>query len=120
MNLQEKLFENATDLRMRAASVANAAIGRTRTRAKLAASRIDGLKGTFGVLTLAVRELNKVARRHTQSFLRENAAIAVDARNDVAALARKAYSSMRVTPPAVKAKPRKVPAVRKSAKRKAA
>ena len=48
------------------------------------------------------------------------AAIAVDARNDVAALARKAYSSMRVTPPAVKAKPRKVPAVRKSAKRKAA
>jgi hypothetical protein len=120
MNFQEKLFENATYLRTRAAALAATAIATSRARAKVAVNRIDGLKGTFGVVTLAGRELNQVARRHATSFLRKNAAIAADARKDVSTLVRKTYSSLHATPTAVKAKRRKAPAVRKNAKSKAA
>jgi hypothetical protein len=68
---------------------------------------------------VAGRELNKVARRHAVSFLRENSAIAAGAGKDVSSLARNTYSTL-AGKRGVKAKARKSPAARKHAKAKAA
>ena len=76
-------------------------------------------QGSFATLTVAGRELNKVARRHAARFVKENSAIAVDAGKDVSALARTTYATL---DPASRRRPkaRKAPAARKRAATKAA
>ena len=80
MNFQEKMFETTADLRARAAALANVAVTTARARAQVAAKRVDALKGSFAALTVAGRELNKVARRHAVRFVKENSTIAVERR----------------------------------------
>jgi hypothetical protein len=118
MNFQEKVLETTADLRARAAALANAAVANARTRAEVAARRVNVLKGSFTALTVAGRELNKVARRHATRFVKENSTIAVSASKDVSALARTTYATL--TQRAAPAKARKAPAARKRAARKAA
>ena len=116
MNFQEKMLESTADLRARAAALANVAITTARSRAKVAAKRAEVLKGSFATLTIAGRELNKVARRHATRFVKENSAIAANAGKDVSALARTTYATL--TQRAAAPKARK--AARKRATRKAA
>jgi hypothetical protein len=119
MNFQEKLFETTSDLRARAAALADVAITTARARAQVAATRVEALKGTIGALTVAGREFNKVARRHAVRFVKENSTIAVEAGKDVSVLARTTYATLakRTTAPR---KARKTPTARKRAARKAA
>lgn len=93
MNFQEKLFETAAEVRVRAASAAAAALQTAREGATLAARRAQGLKGSLIVLKRAGKELNQVARRHVGRLVSENRAIAVDAGRDLGTLARSTYSS---------------------------
>jgi hypothetical protein len=101
MNFQEKVFEATADLRARAIK------------------RAEVLKGSLTALTIAGRELNKVARRHAQRFVKENSTLAVEASKDVTALARSTYATLAKRPAATH-KARKAPAARKRAARKAA
>jgi len=117
MNFQEKVLETTADLRARAAAIANVAVTTARARAGVAAKRVNDLKGSFAVLTVAGRELNKVARRHAARFVKENSSIAANAGKDVTALARSTYATL--TQRATPTKARKAPA-RKRATRKAA
>jgi hypothetical protein len=117
MNFQEKVLETTTDLRARAAAIAEVAVTTARARAKVAAKRVGVLKGSFAVLTIAGRELNKVARRHAVRFVKENSSIAANAGKDVTALARSTYVTL--TQGAGPTKARKAHA-RKRATRKAA
>ena len=88
------------------------------TRAKIAAKRVDVLKGSFATLTVAGRELSKVARRHAARFVMENSSIAANAGKEVSALARTTYSTL--TQKTAPSMARKTPAARKRATRKAA
>lgn len=117
MNFQEKMLETTADLRARAAAFANVAVTTARTRAEIAAKRVQGLKGSIAVLTVAGREFNKVARRHAARFVKENSSIAANAGKDVTALARDTYATL--TQRAAPSKARKSPA-RKRTTRKAA
>jgi len=117
MNFQEKVLETTADLRARAAALANVAVSTARARAEVAAKRVQGLKGSIAVLTVAGREFNKVARRHAVRFVKENSSIAANAGKDVSALARDTYATL--TQRTAPAKARKAPA-RKRATRKAA
>jgi hypothetical protein len=119
MNFQEKLFETTADFRARAAALANMAVTTARTRASVAARRAESLKGALGVITVAARALNKVARRHAGRFVKENASIAAEARKDVSMLARTTFATL-ARRGAVKPKTRKVPTARKRASAKAA
>jgi hypothetical protein len=119
MNFQEKMFETTADLRMRANALAAAAITTARARAQVAAKRVDSLKNSLAKLTIAGRELNKVARRHGARFLKQNSSIAVDAGKDVSALARATYATLAKRGAAPK-KARKTPAARKRTVSKAA
>jgi hypothetical protein len=112
MNFQEKMLEATAELRARAAAIANVAVATARVQAKAATQRAQ-------VLKIAGRELNKVARRHAQRFVKENSIIAVDAGKDVTALARTTYATL-AKRPATAPKSRKAPAARKRATRKAA
>ena len=94
MNFQEKLFESTAELRSRAATLACGALTTARARAEVAAKRVEALKGTFGTLTIAGREFNKVARRHAARFVKENSTIAAEAGKDVSALARTTYATL--------------------------
>ena len=120
MNFQEKMLETTADLRARAAALANVAVTTARTRAQVAAKRVEVLKGSFAALTVAGREFNKVARRHAARFVKENSAIALNAGKDVSALARSTYATLSKRAAAAPRKARKAPAVRKRAARKAA
>ena len=120
MNFQEKLIERTADLRSRAAALATVAVATARARAEVAVKRVEGLKGTLGALTVAGRELNKVARRHVIRFVRENSTIAADARKDVSSLARSTYSTLAAKRGPAKPKARKSAVVRKRATAKAA
>ena len=102
MNFQEKLFETTAELRTRAAALANVAVATARTRAEVAAKRVEALKGSFATLSVAGRELNKVARRHALRFVKENSNIAVEAGKDVSALARTTYATLAKRPQAPK------------------
>ncbi len=119
MNFQEKVFEATSELRARALALANAAVATARVRAQAAAKRTDVLKGSLNTLTIAGRELNKVARRHARRFVKESSTIAVDAGKDVSTLARTTYATLAKRPAAAR-KARKAPAARKRAVRKAA
>ena len=70
------------------------ALATARMRAQAAAKRADVLKGSLATLTVAGRELNKVARRHAARFVKENSTIAVNAGKDVSALARTTYATL--------------------------
>ena len=105
MNLQEKLFETTAALRARATQIA--------------ARRSVVIKDSLAALTVAGRELNKVARRHAARFVKENSTIAVNAGKDVSALARSTYATLSKRAAPQKAA-RKAPAARKRAVRKAA
>jgi hypothetical protein len=119
MNFQEKMLETTADLRARAAALADVAVNTARTRATFAAKRVEVLKGSFAALTVAGRELNKVARRHAARFVKENSTIATSAGKDVSALARTTFTTL--TQRAAPKKARKAPASsRKRATRKAA
>ena len=119
MNFQEKLFETSVDLRARAAALASVAVNAARARAEIVLKRVQGLKGSLDVLTVAGREFNKVARRHVVRFVKENSTIAADAGKDVSTLARTTYVTL-ARRTATPRKARKVPASRKQAARKAA
>ena len=119
MNFQEKMFESTAELRARATTIGAEAIARARVRAKLAAKRVESLKGSFTALTVAGRELNKVARRHAVRFVKENASLAAAAGKDVSALARSTYATL-AKPTSLKRATRKSPAARKRTASKAA
>ena len=106
MNFQEKLLEASADLRTRAATLAVSALDRARSRAGLASKRIS-------LLSVAGRELNKVARRHAVRFVKENSTLAAAVRKDVSELARTTYASLARRPAPKKA--RRAPAARKRA-----
>ncbi len=116
MNFQEKLLETAADLRARAFSLANAAVPRVRARLS---ARVNVLKHSLTTLSVAGRELNKVARVHTARFVKDNSAIATNASRDVSALARTAYATLTKVKAAPKAKAHKPRATRKRATSKA-
>jgi hypothetical protein len=86
-------------------------------RAGETAKRVDALKGSLATLTVASRELNKVARRHAARFVTENSTIAAAAGKEVSALARTTYASMSKRTPA---KTVRKTALRKRAKSKTA
>jgi len=94
MNFQERLIEASSELRARATALTTAALDVARARADVAAKRVDVLKGSFATLSVAGRELNKVAQRHASRFVKENSAIALAAGKDVGALARSTYESL--------------------------
>jgi hypothetical protein len=124
MNFQEKMFETTAELRARAAALAAEAIARARSRAQLAAKRVDALKGSISALTVAGRELSKVARHHAVRFVQENSSLAADAGKDVSALARSTYATLAQRAPTKRAPTkrttRKAPAARKRTASKAA
>ncbi|HEV7607240.1 MAG TPA: hypothetical protein VGO61_07875 [Steroidobacteraceae bacterium] len=119
MNFQEKMFETTVDLRARAAALASAAAANARAGARVAAKRIDAIKGSLATLTVAGRKLNKVARRHAVRFMKENASLAADAGKDVSALARTTYATLAKRTPA-KRSAHTSPAARKRSASKAA
>jgi hypothetical protein len=100
------MFETTAALQARAAALAN--------------KRIDVLKGSVSALTVAGRELNKVARRHILRFVKENSSLAIDAGKDVSALARTTFATLAKRPAAPKPKARKTSAARKRVAAKAA
>lgn len=91
MNFQEKVFEVASDLRVRSLALAQAALEVGRTRAQDAARRAAVLQGSLDVLGTSGRELNKVVRRHAVRFVKENSTIVRAASKDVSAIARETY-----------------------------
>jgi hypothetical protein len=117
MNFQEKVFEATADLRSRAALLTDEALKNARTRAGLAAKRVEVLKGSLATLSLAGREFNKVARRHAARFMKKNSTLAVAAGKDVSALARMTFASLAKRPAAKKARK---PAARRRSAAKAA
>lgn len=76
MNFQDKVFESTADLRARTAK------------------RLHILKTSLGALKVAGREFNKVARRHVSRFVKENSVLAIEAGQDVRALARSTYAQI--------------------------
>ena len=121
MTLQERLIEASSDLRARAVALTTAALDLAGSRAGISARRIDLLKGSLATLTVASRELNKVARRHASRFAKENSALAVAAGKDVSALARSTFATLSNRKVATKARtPRKPRTTRKRASSKAA
>jgi hypothetical protein len=82
MNLQEKVFEVAAELRARSFALAHTALEAGRARAQ----------GSLTTLSVNGRELNKVVRRHATRFVKENSTIVRAAGKDVSAIARQTYA----------------------------
>jgi hypothetical protein len=116
MNFQEKLFETSAELRERAQAFANSALATARTQADQAAKRVEQLRGSFAVLNTAGREFNEVARRHAIRFVKQNASLASEVRDDVTSLARSTFATLTRKPAA---KSRKAPARKRVRKAKA-
>lgn len=116
MNFQEKLLEASAELRSRAAALATSAVETARSRADQATRRVADLKGPISVLNGASREFNKVARRHAIRFVKQNATLASDVRDDVTALASSTFATLTRKP---SAKSRKAPARKRARKAKA-
>jgi hypothetical protein len=89
MNFQEKMLNATADLR---------------SRAGVAAKRVEVLKGSLATLTMASREFNKVARRHAARFMKQNSTLAVSAGKDISALARTTFATLAKRPVAKKAR----------------
>lgn len=98
MNFQEKLFEATQDLRARAAMLARTALITAREGVEIAARRVEKragvLKTSLSTLGVAGRELEKVARRHGTTFVKQNATIAQAARKDVTTLAITTFDAL--------------------------
>lgn len=121
MNLQEKVFEVASDLRSRSLTLANIALETARARAQGAVKRAAVLQGSLETLGVSGRELNKVVRRHATRLVKENVTIARAAGKDVSALARQAYANFAKSGAKKPASPRRKSTVsRKRARTKAA
>jgi hypothetical protein len=119
MNFQEKLMEASSELRARATAFATGALDVARARADVAAKRVDGLKQSLAVLTVAGRALNEVAQRHASRFVQENSALAREAGKDLGTLARSTYATLSGRKTSPKRKTRSS-ATRKRASAKAA
>jgi hypothetical protein len=76
MAFPNKVIETTADLRARAGK------------------RVEDLKISLGMLKLAGRELNKVARRHASRFFEQNSSLVRDAGKDVSSLARATFSQL--------------------------
>jgi hypothetical protein len=113
MNFQEKLFEATAQLRTRAEALAQAAVDTTRSRADIAARRVDGLRKSLAVLNDAGRQFNQVARRHASRFVKQNSPLVAAVRKDVSQLARTTFTSL--TQRAAVKKARKPAAARRRA-----
>jgi len=120
MNFQEKLIEASSELRARASAFTTAALDVARERADVASKRVDLLKGSFATLSIAGRELNKVAQRHASRFVKENSAIAVAAGKDFGALARSTFATLSGRKASTKARKPRATATRKRASARAA
>jgi hypothetical protein len=94
MNFQEKLLEVSSELRARAAAFAYTTLDTARARADASGKHAEKLKHSFATLTLAGRELNRVAQRHASRFVKENSAIAKAAGKEVGTLARSTFASL--------------------------
>jgi hypothetical protein len=98
MYFQDKIIETTQELRARAATLGKAALITARERAGLAASRVEtrvgALKSSLAKLGVAGRELEKVARRHGATFVKQNATIAMAARKDVTSLALTTFDAI--------------------------
>ena|SRR5688572_18392294 len=92
MNFQEKLFETSNELGSRAAR------------------QVEKLKGSISAINQAGLELNKVARRHAASFVKQNSSLATQLREDVTALARSTFDTLQAK---TKTKARKPAGTRK-------
>lgn len=115
MNFQEKVLEASAQLRARAEAIAQAAFSTARSRADVAAQRVDGLKKSFAVLNDAGRQFNQVARRHASRFVKQNSPLVAAVRKDVSQLARTTFTTLtRGAAPAAR-KTRKPAAARKRA-----
>jgi len=112
MNFQEKMFEASAQLRARAEAIAQSAIEKARTRAGVAAKRVDDLKKSLVVLNDARREFRQVARRHASRFVKQNSPLVAAVRKDVSQLARSTFTTLTQRPVAKKA--RKPAAARKT------
>lgn len=88
MNFQDKAFETAADLRVRAAAFAAATLATARKRATVAANRAAKLQVPLSALRVAGRELRKVAGVHLSTFVAQNSALVRAAGTDMSALAR--------------------------------
>jgi hypothetical protein len=93
MNLQEKVLETTTGLRVRAAALASVAVD-------------------------TARNLDKVARRHACRFVVENREIVAEAGKDLGLLFRSTYASFTNREAKVRA-PRKKTVARKTRSKKA-
>ncbi len=120
MNFQDRLIEASSDLRTRAAALTTAALDVARSRADVAAKRVGQLKSSFATLSVARRELNKVAQRHASRFVKDNAAIAVAAGKDLSAVARSTYASLSGRKMPAKSRKTRAAATRKRATAKPA
>ena len=120
MNIQERLIEASSELRARASAFTTAALDVARARADVAAKRVDLLKGSLATLTVAGRELNKVAQRHASRFVKENSAIAFAAGKDFRTLARTTYVTLSGRKPTAKPRKTRASAARKRSTAKAA
>jgi hypothetical protein len=124
MYFQDKLIESTQELRARAATLGKAALVSARERAGVAVSRVEkrvvALKSSLITLGVAGRELEKVARRHGATFVKQNATIAQAARKDVTSLALSAFDAIAKKRAATVAKQTRKPVARKSAARKTA
>jgi hypothetical protein len=94
MNFQERLIQASSDLRTRAAAFTTAALDVARSRAVLSPRRVEEIKGSLATLSIAGRQLNKVAQRHASRFMKQNSAIAVAAGKDVGALAKSTMATL--------------------------
>jgi hypothetical protein len=120
MKFQENLIEASAALAARAGALANTALNTVRARTGVTAGRVEVLKGSLGTLTLAGRELNRVARRHASRFVKENSALARAAGQELGTLARSTIVSLARPTPAAKARKPRAKAVRRRASAKTA
>jgi hypothetical protein len=95
MNFQEKIVEASVLLRDHAAALADAALGRTRTRADRAGRQISGFRYSLVVLNDAGRQLNKVARLHAGRFVKQNSPLVTAVRKEVSDLARTTFLALK-------------------------
>jgi hypothetical protein len=120
MILQRFLLDTSTALRAHASAFATSALDLARAQAQDASPRVKAVKQSIATLSVASRELNRMAKRHAARLVKENSAIAVSAGRDLSALARSTYSTLTGRKPRRPARTKRVAATRKRASAKAA
>jgi hypothetical protein len=110
MNLQEKLIENAAQIRARAGEITATAIATARTGASRAAERLELLKSVG-------QGLNTVTRRHATRFVKQNRTLAMAAGKDLRGLVRSTFATFAAdAAPTSRARRKPVAARRRNAK----